>query len=145
VILVDTSVLVDALTGHRHLLPALTSTVGRGERLGIPALVLYEYLRGPRSAAEIAHQEDLLPADRALPFGAVEATIAARLYRVVPRARQRSSTSPSRPLPSLMTFASGRPTRRTFATSRVFSSTKRLPDRPRDGPRSTLPSVEEVP
>ena len=50
---------------------------------------LYEYLRGPRSAAEIAHQEDLLPADRALPFGAVEATIAARLYRVVPRARQR--------------------------------------------------------
>jgi predicted nucleic acid-binding protein len=89
VILVDTSVLVDALTGHRHLLPALTSTVGRGERLGIPALVLYEYLRGPRSAAEIAHQEDLLPADRALPFGAVEATIAARLYRVVPRARQR--------------------------------------------------------
>lgn len=88
-ILVDTSVLVDALTGHRHLLPALTSTVGRGERLGIPALVLYEYLRGPRSAAEIAHQEDLLPADRALPFGAVEATIAARLYRVVPRARQR--------------------------------------------------------
>ena len=88
-ILVDTSVLVDALTGHRHLLPALTSTVGRGERLGIAALVLYEYLRGPRSAAEIAHQEDLLPADRALPFGAVEATIAARLYRVVPRARQR--------------------------------------------------------
>ena len=88
-ILVDTSVLVDALTGHRHLLPALTSTVGRGDRLGIPALVLYEYLRGPRSAAEIAHQEDLLPADRALPFGAVEATIAARLYRVVPRARQR--------------------------------------------------------
>ena len=88
-ILVDTSVLVDALTGHRHLLPALTSTVGRGERLGIPALVLYEYLRGPRSAAEIAHQEDLLPADRALPFGAVEATIAARLFRVVPRARQR--------------------------------------------------------
>ena len=88
-ILVDTSVLVDALTGHRHLLPALTSTVGRGERLGIPALVLYEYLRGPRSAAEIAHQEDLLPADHALPFGAIEATIAARLYRVVPRARQR--------------------------------------------------------
>ena len=37
--------------------------------------MLYEYLRGPRSAAEIAHQEDLLPADHALPFGAVEATL----------------------------------------------------------------------
>jgi predicted nucleic acid-binding protein len=88
-ILVDTSVLVDALTGRRHLLPALIGTVGRGERLGIPALVLYEYLRGPRTSAEIAHQEALWPADRVLPFGVIEATVAARLYRAVPRARQR--------------------------------------------------------
>ena len=88
-ILVDTSVLVDALTGHRHLLSAVASTIGRGERLGLPALVLYEFLRGPRNAAEIAHQEALWPADHALSFGATEATIAARLYRVVRRARQR--------------------------------------------------------
>jgi predicted nucleic acid-binding protein len=51
--------------------------------------VVYEYLRGPRNPTEVAHQEALWPADQALPFGAIEAAIAARLYRVVPRARQR--------------------------------------------------------
>ncbi len=89
-ILLDTSVLVEALTGPRDLLDALIESVGRGERLGIPALVLYEYLRGPRSAAEIAHQEALFPADAALPFRAVEAVVASRLYREVARARQRA-------------------------------------------------------
>ena len=54
VILVDTSILVDAFTGPRDLLVSLTGTVQLGERLGFPALVLYEYLRGPRSEAEIA-------------------------------------------------------------------------------------------
>jgi predicted nucleic acid-binding protein len=71
------------------VVPAVVSTIGRGERLGISSLVLYEYLRGPRSAAEIAYQEALWPPDHALPFGAIESTIASRLYRVVPRARQR--------------------------------------------------------
>jgi predicted nucleic acid-binding protein len=89
VILVDTSVLVEALTGPRDSLPALVTSVERGERLRLSALVLYEYLRGPRSAAEIAHQDALLPADGALPFGAAEAAMAARLFRVVPRARRR--------------------------------------------------------
>jgi predicted nucleic acid-binding protein len=89
VILVDTSVLVDALTGPRDSLAPLTRSVERGERLGLSSLVLYEYLRGPRSAAEIAHQEALLPTDGALPFGAAEAVVAAQLYREVPRARQR--------------------------------------------------------
>lgn len=88
-ILLDTSVLVEALTGPRDLLNSLIGSIDRGERLGLSALVLYEYLRGPRSAAEIAHQEALFPANAALPFGAAEAVIASRLYRDVARARQR--------------------------------------------------------
>ena len=88
-ILVDTSVLVGALTGPRDLLVPLTGTVQLGERLGISALVLYEYLRGPRSEAEIAQQEQVFPAHSALPFGSTEAAIAARLYRQLARPRQR--------------------------------------------------------
>jgi predicted nucleic acid-binding protein len=89
VILIDTSVLVDALTGPRDSLAPLTRCVERGECLGLSALALYEYLRGPRSETELAHQEALLPAATALPFGATEAVVAARLYRAVPRARRR--------------------------------------------------------
>ncbi len=88
-ILVDTSVLVGAFTGPRDLLVPLTGTVQLGERLGISALVLYEYLRGPRSEAEIAQQEQVFPAHSALPFGSAEAAIAARLYRQLARPRQR--------------------------------------------------------
>ena len=88
-ILVDTSILVDAFTGPRDLLASLTGTVRLGERLGVPALVLYEYLRGPRSDAEIAYQERVFPAHTALPFGPAEAVIAARLYRTLARPRQR--------------------------------------------------------
>jgi predicted nucleic acid-binding protein len=51
--------------------------------------VLYEWLRGPRTSAELADQEALFPAEAAAPFGAAEALIAARLYRQVPRARHR--------------------------------------------------------
>ena len=85
----DTSVLVDALTGPRRSANALRRVLDRGERIGIAALVLYEWLRGPRRDVELAHQEALLPAAEALPFGPGEATMAAGLYRAVPRARQR--------------------------------------------------------
>ena len=61
----------------------------QGERIGIATLVLYEWLRGPRREAELLHQEALLPAAEALPFGPREAALAAELYRLVPRARQR--------------------------------------------------------
>jgi len=91
VILVDTSVLVDAFSGRRDLLASLTTTVRPGERLGIPALALYEYLRGPRTELEIAHQERVFPAHGAIPFGPAEAVIAARLYRELARPRQRAN------------------------------------------------------
>jgi predicted nucleic acid-binding protein len=88
-ILLDTSVLVDALTGRRLSSAALRGTISRGERLGLSTLALYEWRRGPRNETELADQEALLPASAALPFGASEAVIAAGLYQRVARARQR--------------------------------------------------------
>lgn len=85
----DTSVLIDALTGPRRSAPALRRVLDRGERIAIATPVLYEWLRGPRREAELAHQEALLPAAEALPFGPREASLAAELYRAVRRARQR--------------------------------------------------------
>jgi predicted nucleic acid-binding protein len=85
----DTSVLVDALTGPRRSAPALREVLHRDERIAITALVLYEWLRGPRRAAELEHQEALLPAAEAWPFGPREAALAAELYRAVARPRQR--------------------------------------------------------
>jgi predicted nucleic acid-binding protein len=85
----DTSVLVDALTGARRSARALRRVIEQGERIAISALVLYEWLRGPRVETELADQEELLPRGHAVPFGPDEAALAARLYRAVPRARQR--------------------------------------------------------
>jgi predicted nucleic acid-binding protein len=89
VIVLDTSVLVDALTGTRRSSGALRRALEQGERLGLTALGLYEWLRGPRTEDEMAAQEALFPAAVVLPFGPDEAALAARLFRVVPRARTR--------------------------------------------------------
>jgi predicted nucleic acid-binding protein len=85
----DTSVLVDALTGPRRSARALRGVLERGERIGISTLALYEWLRGPRREPEITHQEALVPSESAAAFGPREAAAAAELYRAVPRARQR--------------------------------------------------------
>lgn len=85
----DTSVLVGALTGGRRSIRALQQVVEGGERIAISTLALYEWLRGPRSETELAHQEALLPADHAVPFGPREAARAGQLYRALPRARGR--------------------------------------------------------
>ena len=53
------------------------------------SLVLYEWLRGPRTAQELLQQEKVLPADQAIPFAAEEAARAADVYRRVSRARTR--------------------------------------------------------
>jgi predicted nucleic acid-binding protein len=85
----DTSALVDALTGPRRSLPVLVGLAEEGHRLSIAAVVLYEWLRGPRTREELAVQEDLFPRARAVPFGADQAALASRLYRVTRRARGR--------------------------------------------------------
>ena len=88
-ILVDTSVLIDALSGPRRSAPALRQAIERGERLLLASLVLYEWLRGPRRSEELAAQEALLPRETAVVFGAEEASVAARLYAEVARPRGR--------------------------------------------------------
>jgi predicted nucleic acid-binding protein len=91
VIHLDTSVLVDALTGARRSAPALRQAIVNGERLGFSVIVLFEWLRGPRSEAELTRQEELLPADAAVPLTPVEASLAARLYRAATRPRGREA------------------------------------------------------
>lgn len=89
-IVLDTSVLIDALSGPRRSAPALRDAIERGERMLLPALVLYEWLRGPRLDEELAAQEALLPSEQAQPFGPAEAAAAAGLYTAVatPRGRE---------------------------------------------------------
>jgi predicted nucleic acid-binding protein len=85
----DTSVLIDSLTGPRRSAAALRKQIERGERIVIPSLVLYEWLRGPRLPQELAAQEALFPGDSAIPFGPVEAALSAKLYKAVRRPRGR--------------------------------------------------------
>lgn len=85
----DTSVLVDALSGPLRSAPALRAAIAKGERVEISSLVLYEWLRGPRRAEEIAAQEALFPREAAAPFGTSEARVASELYRSASRPRGR--------------------------------------------------------
>lgn len=88
-ILLDTSVLIDCLTGPRRSALRLRRVVAAGERPVLAAIVLYEWLRGPRLPEEMAAQEALMPREGALPFGPGEAAMAAGLYRQLRRPRGR--------------------------------------------------------
>jgi predicted nucleic acid-binding protein len=88
-IVVDTSVLVDALTGSQSAREALRNVIASGHRIVVPTLVLYEWLRGPRLSQELQAQEALFPRASALPFGAEESAVAAHLYGQVKRPRGR--------------------------------------------------------
>lgn len=88
-IALDTSVLVDALTGPRRSAGALRRSIADGERIVIPSLVLFEWLRGPRTIPELEAQEALFPRRQAVAFGEREAGLAAELYAQVPRPRGR--------------------------------------------------------
>jgi predicted nucleic acid-binding protein len=88
-ILLDTSVLIDALTSPGRSAAALRRAIADGERLLLPALVLYEWLRGPRRPEELAAQEALFPRESAVPFAPPEAALAAGLYSRLRKARGR--------------------------------------------------------
>jgi predicted nucleic acid-binding protein len=87
--ILDTSALIDSLSGAKRSANTLRGLIESGERIVIPSLVLYEWLRGPRLPTEIAAQEALFPSDSALLFGPREASVSARLYRTVKRSRGR--------------------------------------------------------
>ena len=86
---VDTSALIDALTGPRRSLDTLIGFTDQSHRLMISTIVLYEWLRGPRTRTELTAQEDLFPSEQAVAFATGEAAIAARLYKRMARARGR--------------------------------------------------------
>ena len=85
----DTSALVDALTGRRLSLPHLREFVKEGHRLKLSAPVLYEWLRGPRTVVELQDQETLLPRRAAVPFDTEAAATAADLYTQLDSVRSR--------------------------------------------------------
>jgi predicted nucleic acid-binding protein len=85
----DTSVLIDALTGRRRSAPALRSALVSGERIGVSAIALFEWWCGPRLPEELEAQQALLPREAAAPFDADGAELAAVLYRTVKRPRGR--------------------------------------------------------
>jgi predicted nucleic acid-binding protein len=89
VTVLETSVLVAALTDKGSAHQALRAAIERGERLILPALVIFEWLRGPRTADQLEMQEELFPASGALPFTHLEAAAAAKLYAAVPDPRGR--------------------------------------------------------
>ena len=86
---VDTSALVDALTGRRRSLDTLIHLTDQGHRLAISTIVLYEWLRGPRTAADLDAQEALFPVESVVKFGPAEAARAAQLYQQVKKPRGR--------------------------------------------------------
>lgn len=85
----DTSLLVDALTGPRASLPALSAAIDARERIAVSTLVLYEWLRGPRRPEELEAQAVICPSAEAASFGHEEAAVAARLYASAKRPRGR--------------------------------------------------------
>lgn len=85
----DTSVMVDALTGPKRSAGMLRELLAGPEPVGISSIVLFEWLRGPRLEQELRAQEALFPSENAAPFGFLEARIASQLYRRVRRARGR--------------------------------------------------------
>lgn len=85
----DTSALVDALTGRRRSLPRLRELAREGHRLKLSAPVLYEWLRGPRTLGELQDQETLLPRSAAVPFDTEAVATAADLYAELDKVRSR--------------------------------------------------------
>src|SRR5262245_39702523 len=87
----DTSALVDALSGPKRSAGRLRELMAGPEPLGISTIVLFEWLRGPRVKEEIDAQEALFPKANAIAFGSLEAERAAELYKKVKRARGREA------------------------------------------------------
>ncbi|MDX2178472.1 MAG: type II toxin-antitoxin system VapC family toxin [Bryobacteraceae bacterium] len=88
-IVLDTSAVVDCITGKRASYSRLLSLMEGERHLMLPSVALFEWLRGPRNEQEIETQELLFPSSLALYFGPQEAKVAAEIYRAVPRARGR--------------------------------------------------------
>jgi predicted nucleic acid-binding protein len=123
VIHLDTSLLVDALTGKRLSFPTMLHECEQGDAFQLSSVTLYEWLRGPRTMKEITDQEELFPSQAILPFDEHSARIASMLYRAV-RARVLAKRTSRLPPPrSNTTQDCGRSTLRTSPTFPACLST----------------------
>lgn len=86
---VDTSVLIATLTGSAPAPDPIEQQLRAGHRLSVSTLVLFEWLRGPRTDSERALRVILFPDSDLAVFGPHEAMRAAGLYRGLTQARQR--------------------------------------------------------
>jgi len=89
VIVLDTSVLIDSLTGPKRSAPRLRATLEQGERLLLPSWSSTSGCAGRGSPKELPAQEALLPSESAIPVSSEQAALSARLYRTVRRPRGR--------------------------------------------------------
>ena len=87
----DTSVLVDAFTAPRRSFRSIEDAVAAGHVLTFSTIVLYEWLRGPRTIEELSIVDHHFDARRLVEFGDEHARIAARLYSGLARARSRQA------------------------------------------------------
>ncbi|MXY25501.1 MAG: type II toxin-antitoxin system VapC family toxin [Acidobacteria bacterium] len=85
----DTSALVGALAGPGAAADRLYTFIDQGHRLRLSSIVLYEWLRGPRTVSELRVQEALFPREQAVPFDTEAAAEAAGLYARLSRPRGR--------------------------------------------------------
>jgi predicted nucleic acid-binding protein len=85
----DTSLIIEAITGARPQLSTLRKALSNGDRLVMSTLVMYEWLRGPRTPLDLEIQEQLCPAETVAQFGLAEAKRAADLYKMLKRSRAR--------------------------------------------------------
>ena len=87
----DTSSLVGALADPGDSFGRLRALVNEGHRVKLSSIALYEWLRGPRTLAELRAQEELFPPAAIVPFEAEAARQAAGLYSTLPRSRGRAA------------------------------------------------------
>jgi predicted nucleic acid-binding protein len=87
----DTSALVDALVAPAGSAHRFRRLVDEGQGLAISSIVLFEWLRGPRTADELFAQTTVFGDASIVSFGRAEARQAARLYRSVRRPRGREA------------------------------------------------------
>ena len=88
-IVLDTSVLVESLTGPKHCALALRNIIERGERLLLPSIVLYEWLRGLGFLRRSRRRRPFSHRTGRWSFGPREAELSAQLYRGLRRGRGR--------------------------------------------------------
>ena len=87
----DTSAFVGALTEPRDSIERLHAFIHAGHRVRLSTIVLYEWLRGPRTVSELRVQEELFPREQIVLFDAPAAARAAKLYSTLARSRGRAA------------------------------------------------------